>query len=251
MKREQVIQAMNDFLGNFNTLSREEKLNFLNFNQLHHHRKINDIVSIYIQNPEATLLGSFQYWKDLSTESSVEFGQKASVRLWDENGRTKETLYDITQTTLHEAFRFQETILDERVLVNTVGELTGQDYLLGDFDLDEYNESLSRFMRAYIEKSVSKLPNYTSEQLNLALDIAKYNIIEEFGAFLEEDSYYQEIAQSVLKTFEETSEQVNLLRSFALANNFSQEFSRQIFAQHEKVTALTEERLEIQEQLVM
>lgn len=249
MNREQVVQSMSDFLVNFNNLSREEKLDFLNFNQLHHHRKINDIISIYMQNPEATILGSFDYWKNLSTESSVEFGQKASVRLWDENGRTKETLYDITQTTLHEGFRFQETIVDERVLVNTIGELTGQDYLLGDFDLDEYNESLSRFIKSYIEKTVPTLPNYSTEQINLALDIAKYNIIEEFGAFLEDDSYYQEIAQTVLETFDKTSEQGNLLRCLALGNNFSQEFSRQILANYERVTALTVERLEKQEEL--
>lgn len=249
MNREQVVQSMSDFLVNFNNLSREEKLDFLNFNQLHHLRKINDIISIYMQNPEATILGSFDYWKNLSTESSVEFGQKASVRLWDENGRTKETLYDITQTTLHEGFRFQETIVDERVLVNTIGELTGQDYLLGDFDLNEYNESLSRFIKSYIEKTVPTLPNYSTEQINLALDIAKYNIIEEFGAFLEDDSYYQEIAQTVLETFDKTSEQGNLLRCLALGNNFSQEFSRQILANYERVTALTVERLEKQEEL--
>ena len=249
MNREQVVQSMSDFLGNFNNLSREEQLDFLNFNQLHHHRKINDIISIYMQNPEATILGSFDYWKNLSTESSVEFGQKANVRLWDENGRIKETLYDISQTTLHEAFRFQETIIDERVLVNTIGELTGQDYLLGDFDLDEYNESLSRFIKSYIEKTVPTLPNYSTEQINLGLDIAKYNIIEEFGAFLEDDSYYQEIAQTVLETFDKTSEQGNLLRCLALGNNFSQEFSRQILANYERVTALTVERLEKQEEL--
>ncbi|AYG02068.1 SNF2-related protein [Lactococcus allomyrinae] len=249
MNREQVVQAMSDFLAHFNILSREEKLDFLNFNQRHHHRKINDIISIYLQNPEATLLGSFQYWKDLSTESSVAFGQKASVRLWDEHGRVRETLYDITQTTVHEPIRFQETLVDERVLVNTIGELTGQDYLLGDFDLDEYNASLTQFMQEYIEQSVPTLPNYTTDQVNLALVIAKYNLLEEFGAFLEEDNYYQEIAQTVLNTFEETSDQGSLLRSFALGNNFSQEFSRQILANYGRVTLLTEEQLEKQEQL--
>ncbi|XOW20804.1 hypothetical protein QK908_13200 [Lactococcus cremoris] len=169
MNREQVVQSMSDFLVNFNNLSREEKLDFLNFNQLHHLRKINDIISIYMQNPEATILGSFDYWKNLSTESSVEFGQKASVRLWDENGRTKDTLYDITQTTLHEGFRFQETIVDERVLVNTIGELTGQDYLLGDFDLNEYNESLSRFIKSYIEKQFQRSPIIQPNKLILLL----------------------------------------------------------------------------------
>ncbi|PFT71790.1 hypothetical protein COK70_31895, partial [Bacillus thuringiensis] len=161
MNREQVNQAMSAFLTDFNSLSREEKLDFLNFNQRHHHRKINEILSIYMQNPEATLLGSFQYWKALSTESSVAFGQKASVRIWDEQGRVRETLYDITQTTLHDPFRIQDTLVDERVLVNTIGELTGQDYLLGDFDLEEYNTSLSQFMQAYIEQTVKTLPQYT------------------------------------------------------------------------------------------
>lgn len=249
MNREQVNQAMSAFLTNFNSLSREEKLDFLNFNQRHHHRKINEILSIYMQNPEATLLGSFQYWKDLSTESSVAFGQKANVRLWDEQGRVRETLYDITQTTLHDPFRIQDTIVDERVLVNTIGELTGQDYLLGDFNLDEYNTSLSQFMQAYIEQTVKTLPQYTDEQKDLALHIAKYNLLEEFGAFLEEDRYYQEIAQTVLNRFEEISDQGNLLRSFALANNFSQEFSRQVIQNYEAVSKKTLEKLDQQKQL--
>lgn len=249
MNREQVNQAMSAFLTDFNSLSREEKLDFLNFNQRHHHRKINEILSIYMQNPEATLLGSFQYWKDLSTESSVAFGQKASVRLWDEQGRVRETLYDITQTTLHDPFRIQDTRVDERVLVNTIGELTGQDYLLGDFNLDEYNTSLSQFMRAYIEQTVKTLPKYTDEQMDLALHIAKYNLLEKFGAFLEEDRYYQEMAQTVLNRFEEISDQGNLLRSFALANNFSQEFSRQVIQNFEAVSEKTLEKLDQQKQL--
>ncbi|MDG4969823.1 DEAD/DEAH box helicase family protein [Lactococcus lactis] len=249
MNREQVNQAMSAFLTDFNSLSREEKLDFLNFNQRHHHRKINEILSIYMQNPEATLLGSFQYWKALSTESSVAFGQKASVRIWDEQGRVRETLYDVTQTTLHEPFRFQDTLVDERVLVNTIGALTGQDYLLGDFDLEEYNTSLSQFMQAYIEQTVKTLPQYTDEQMDLALHIAKYNLLEEFGAFLEEDLYYQEIAQTVLNRFEEISDQGNLLRSFALANNFSQEFSRQVIQNYEAVSEKTLEKLNQQKQL--
>lgn len=249
MNREQVTQAMSEFFANFNSLSREKKLDFLNFNQHHHQRKINEIISIYVQNPDATYLGSFQYWKGLSTESSVAFGQKASVRLWNESGRVSETLYDISQTTLHEPFRIKDSVVDERVLINTIGELTGQDYLLGDFYIKEYNDSLSEFMKAYIEQKIPQLPHYTPEQVDLALVIAKYNLLEEFGAFLDEDNYYQEIAQTVLTTLVAPDQQENLLRSFALGNNFSQEFSRQVLQNYEAVTQMTLGKLEKQKQL--
>ncbi|MCG4763853.1 hypothetical protein L0P42_16170, partial [Fusicatenibacter saccharivorans] len=76
------------------------KLEFLRFNSYHHHRPMSEVLQIFVQNPEARLLGSFDFWKDFSEESSVEFGQKSSVRIFDKQGKTKEVLYDLAQTTL-------------------------------------------------------------------------------------------------------------------------------------------------------
>lgn len=249
MNREEVTQAISELIENFQNLPRDEKLTFLTFNQYHHKRSINEVVSIYVQNPEARLLGSFDYWKNLSTESSVAFGQKASVRIWNEYGRVKETLYDVSQTTLREDLHLPDTIIEERVLVNTLAELVNGEYLLGDFQQQEFNVFASQYINEYIDKTVPSLPNYTEAQKALALSIAKFNIFEEFGAFLEDDNDYQAFVQTILNDFDKLPADESLLRTFALANNFSQEFSRQILANYERVANLTEERLEKQEQL--
>lgn len=249
MNREEVTQAISELIENFQNLPRDEKLTFLTFNQYHHKRSINEVVSIYVQNPEARLLGSFDYWKNLSTESSVAFGQKASVRIWNEYGRVKETLYDVSQTTLREDLHLLDTIIEERVLVNTLAELVNGEYLLGDFQQQEFNIFASQYINEYIDKTVPSLPNYTEAQKALALSIAKFNIFEEFGAFLEDDNDYQAFVQTILNDFDKLPADESLLRTFALANNFSQEFSRQILANYERVANLTEERLEKQEQL--
>ncbi|WDA70038.1 hypothetical protein [Lactococcus lactis] len=249
MNREEVTQAISELIENFQNLPRDEKLTFLTFNQYHHKRSINEVVSIYVQNPEARLLGSFDYWKNLSTESSVAFGQKASVRIWNDYGRVKETLYDVSQTTLREDLHLPDTIIEERVLVNTLAELVNGEYLLGDFQQQEFNVFASQYINEYIDKTVPSLPNYTEAQKALALSIAKFNIFEEFGAFLEDDNDYQAFVQTILNDFDKLPADESLLRTFALANNFSQEFSRQILANYERVTALTVERLEKQEEL--
>lgn len=249
MNREEVTQAISELIENFQNLPRDEKLTFLTFNQYHHKRSINEVVSIYVQNPEARLLGSFDYWKNLSTESSVAFGQKASVRIWNEYGRVKETLYDVSQTTLREGLHLPDTIIEERVLVNTLAELVNGEYLLGDFQQQEFNVFASQYITEYIDKTVPNLPNYTETQKALALSIAKFNIFEEFGAFLEDDNDYQAFVQTILNDFDKLPADESLLRTFALANNFSQEFSRQILSNYERVAELTKERLEKQEQL--
>lgn len=242
MNRNELIQIQHDFISTFQTLTREEKLQFLNFNRYHHKRPIQDIISIFIQYPDARYLGTFEFWKNYSTESSVQFGQKVAVRLYDKQGRLSEQLFDIAQTTLHTVPDIRDTVLSDRLLTNSLAELTGNDYFIGEEHYGQYFESISDYIEQYIKEHVpvAALESYSPKQQRLALTLAKYNICEEFGAFLEDSERYNAFLDKISTSIDEMGPEDNLLRTFALGNNYSKELSAQVYSLYEEVEKRTE-----------
>ncbi|MFK4926811.1 SNF2-related protein [Lactococcus garvieae] len=242
MNRNELIQAQQQFISTFQTLTREEKLEFLKFNRYHHKRPIQDVLSIFIQYPDARYLGSFDFWKDYSTESSVQFGQKVAVRLYDKQGRLTEQLFDIAQTTLHTVPDIRDTVLSDRLLTNSLAELTGNDYFIGEEHYGQYFESISDSIEQYIKEHVpaTALESYSLKQQKLALTLAKYNICEEFGAFLEDSERYEAFLDNIATAIDEMGSEDNLLRTFALGNNYSKELSTQVYSLYEEVEKRTE-----------
>ncbi|MDT2563313.1 SNF2-related protein [Lactococcus petauri] len=242
MNRNELIQAQQHFISTFQTLTREDKLEFLNFNRYHHKRPIQDVLSIFIQYPDARYLGSFDFWKDYSTESSVQFGQKVAVRLYDKQGRLTEQLFDIAQSTLHTVPDIRDTVLSDRLLTNSLAELTGNDYFIGEEHYGQYFESISDSIEQYIKEHVpaTALESYSPKQQKLALTLAKYNICEEFGAFLEDSERYEAFLDSIATSIDEMGADDNLLRTFALGNNYSKELSTQVYNLYEEVDKKTE-----------
>lgn len=251
MNRNELIQAQQHFISTFQTLTREDKLEFLNFNRYHHKRPIQDVISIFVQYPEARYLGSFDFWKDYSTESSVQFGQKVAVRLYDKQGRLSEQLFDIAQTTLHTVPDIRDTVLSDRLLTNSLAELTGNDYFIGEEHYGQYFESISDSIEQYIKEHVSaaSLENYSPKQQKLALTLAKYNICEEFGAFLEDSERYEAFLDNIATSIDELGSEDNLLRTFALGNNYSKELSTQVYSLYEEVDKKTEHLVQEQTSL--
>lgn len=251
MNRNELIQAQQHFISTFQTLTREDKLEFLNFNRYHHKRPIQDVISIFVQYPEARYLGSFDFWKDYSTESSVQFGQKVAVRLYDKQGRLSEQLFDIAQTTLHTVPDIRDTVLSDRLLTNSLAELTGNDYFIGEEHYGQYFESISDFIEQYIKEHVpaASLENYSPKQQKLALTLAKYNICEEFGAFLEDSERYEAFLDNIATSIDKLGSEDNLLRTFALGNNYSKELSTQVYSLYEEVDKKTEHLVQEQTSL--
>lgn len=242
MNRNELIQAQQHFISTFQTLTREDKLEFLNFNRYHHKRPIQEVISIFVQYPDARYLGSFDFWKDYSTESSVQFGQKVAVRLYDKQGRLSEQLFDIAQTTLHTVPDIRDTVLSDRLLTNSLAELTGNDYFIGEEHYGQYFESISEYIEQYIKEHVpaASLENYSPKQQKLALSLAKYNICEEFGSFLEDSERYDAFLDNIATSIDEMGADDNLLRTFALGNNYSKELSTQVYSLYEEVGKRTE-----------
>ncbi|MGY0186823.1 SNF2-related protein [Lactococcus petauri] len=251
MNRNELIQAQQYFISTFQTLTREDKLEFLNFNRYHHKRPIQDVISIFVQYPEARYLGSFDFWKDYSTESSVQFGQKVAVRLYDKQGRLSEQLFDIAQTTLHTVPDIRDTVLSDRLLTNSLAELTNNDYFIGEEHYGQYFESISDSIEQYIKEHVpaAALENYSPKQQKLALTLAKYNICEEFGAFLEDSERYEAFLDNIATSIDELGSEDNLLRTFALGNNYSKELSTQVYSLYEEVEKKTEHLVQEQTSL--
>lgn len=251
MNRNELIQAQQHFISTFHTLTREDKLEFLNFNCYHHKRSIQDVISIFVQYPDARYLGSFDFWKDYSTESSVQFGQKVAVRLYDKQGRLSEQLFDIAQTTLHTVPDIRDTVLSDRLLTNSLAELTGNDYFIGEEHHGQYFESISDYIEQYIKEHVpaAALESYSPKQQRLALTLAKYNICEEFGAFLEDSERYNAFLDKISTSIDEMGADDNLLRTFALGNNYSKELSTQVYSLYEEVDKKTEHLVQEQTSL--
>ncbi|SFL56366.1 hypothetical protein [Lactococcus garvieae] len=251
MNRNELIQAQQHFISTFQTLTREDKLEFLNFNCYHHKRPIQDVISIFVQYPEARYLGSFDFWKDYSTESSVQFGQKVAVRLYDRQGRLSEQLFDIAQTTLHTVPDIRDTVLSDRLLTNTLAELTDNDYFIGEEHYGQYFESISDSIEQYIKEHVpaTALESYSPKQQKLALTLAKYNICEEFGAFLEDSERYEAFLDNIATSIDEMGPEDNVLRTFALGNNYSKELSTQVYSLYEEVEKRTEHLVQEQTSL--
>lgn len=251
MNRNELIQAQQHFISTFQTLTREDKLEFLNFNRYHHKRPIQDVISIFVQYPEARYLGSFDFWKDYSTESSVQFGQKVAVRLYDKQGRLSEQLFDIAQTTLHTVPDIRDTVLSDRLLTNSLAELTGNDYFIGEEHYGQYFESISDSIEQYIKEHVpaTALESYSPKQQKLALTLAKYNICEEFGAFLEDSERYEAFLDNIATSIDEMGPEDNVLRTFALGNNYSKELSTQVYSLYEEVEKRTEHLVQEQTSL--
>ena len=239
MDLKETTKRVQEYIETLKYKSFAYKLEFLRFNSYHHHRPMSEVLQIFVQNPEARLLGSFDFWKDFSEESSVEFGQKSSVRIFDKQGKAKEVLYDLAQTTLKgdadlSLIPFREPVLSSELLFNTLVSLSGGSLTLDDYTSDKYFEEslaeIERFFKPYRES----LTKFTKEEVDAALEVVRYNLYEEFGVYLSEEFDYSSIENSVTNTLQHFSHD-RFLPVFSLANNISKELTNQVKEKYQEV----------------
>lgn len=238
MDLKETTSKVQNFINTLRYQSFGSKLEFLRFNSYHHSRPMSEVLQIYVQNPEARLLGSFDFWKNLSDESSVEFGQKSSVRLYDERGKTKEVLYDLAQTTLkHDAdltLLPLRTEITSELLFNTLASLSGDSFTLDDYTSDKYFEESLTKINKFFEPFRQGLSKFTNEEIDTALEIARYNLFEEFGIYLSEEIEYRTIENKVTNSISKFSHD-RFLPVYSLANNISKELTHQVQNKYEDV----------------
>lgn len=238
MDLKETTAKVQNFINTLRYQSFGSKLEFLRFNSYHHGHPMSEVLQIYVQNPEARLLGSFDFWKNLSDESSVEFGQKSSVRLYDERGKTKEVLYDLAQTTLkHDAdltLLPLRTEISSELLFNTLASLSGDSFTLDDYTSDKYFEESLTKINKFFEPFRQGLSKFTNEEIDTALEIARYNLFEEFGIYLSEEIEYSTIENKVTNSISKFSHD-RFLPVYSLANNISKELTHQVQNKYEDV----------------
>lgn len=190
-----VNQQISNFLNHFPHLSDEEKLTFLHFNQFHQHRPIDEILEIYIQNPDARVLKTIGEWQHFSNESFSDFHSKEGVKIWDNNGNLKEVLYDASQVILNTEISFPSLISDDPLLFI---ELASQ-----------------------VEKKISEVQNISKEQKSLANHLALYNLFDYLGFFLDKESEYRHFISITLNSIKKIPSGERLLKVLSLANSCS------------------------------
>ncbi|MFK4898992.1 SNF2-related protein [Lactococcus petauri] len=257
MDLKETTKRVQEYIETLKYKSFANKLDFLRFNSYHHHRPMSEVLQIFVQNPEARLLGSFDFWKDFSEESSVEFGQKSSVRIFDKQGKTKEVLYDLAQTTLKgdadlSLIPFREPVLSSELLFNTLVSLSGGSLTLDDYTSDKYFEESLAEIERFFEPYRESLTKFTKEEVDAALEVVRYNLYEEFGVYLSEEFDYSSIENSVTNTLQHFSHD-RFLPVFSLANNISKELTNQVKEKYQVVelqlNEIKQDQLKFNEQM--
>lgn len=190
-----VNKKISNFLNHFPRLSEEEKLAFLHFNQFHQHRPIDEILEIYIQNPDARVLKTIGEWQHFSNESFSDFHSKEEVKIWDNNGNLKEVLYDASQVILNTEISIPSSINEEPLLFI---ELASQ-----------------------VDKRISEVQNISKEQKSLANHLALYNLFEYLGFFLDNEDEYEHFISITIKSIKKIPSGERLLKVLSLANSCS------------------------------
>lgn len=190
-----VNQQISNFLNHFPHLSEEEKLTFLHFNQFHQHRSIDEILEIYVQNPDARVLKTIGEWQQFSNDSFSDFHSKEGVKIWDNNGNLKEVLYDASQVILNTGISIPSTINDDPLLFI---ELASQ-----------------------VDKKIAEIQNISKEQKSLAKHLALYNLFDYLGIFLDKEAEYEHFISITLKSIKKIPSGERLLKVLSLANSCS------------------------------
>lgn len=194
----EIVNAKNKFIHNLKSLSHEDIIEFLNFNRYHHKRPFQEILSLFVQAPDARYARTFDFWKDFTEETQVQFNQKEVIRIYDKNGNLLEQLFDITQVELCSIPEINNIVLTEEVRT------------LIDHFIDEKCKSLEH------------------SEHNTTILLLKYNLYEELGILLNNDQDYHVLLNDLIYALKTSTSIDKIVEVFSTVNKLTTSLSKQI-----------------------
>lgn len=194
----EIVNAKNKFIRNLKSLPHEDIIEFLNFNRYHHKRPFQEILSLFVQAPDARYVRPFDFWKDFTEETQVQFNQKEVISIYDKNGNLLEQLFDITQVELCSIPEINNIVLTEEVRT------------LIDHFIDEKCKSLKH------------------SENNTTILLLKYNLYEELGILLNNDQDYHVLLNDLIYALKTSTSIDKIVEVFSTVNKLTTSLSKQI-----------------------
>lgn len=194
----EIVNAKDKFIRDLKSLPHEEIIEFLNFNHYHHKRPFQEIVSLFVQDPDARYVRPFEFWKDFTEETQAQFNQKEAINIYDTNGNLLEQLFDIAQVELSSIPEIKNTVLTDDV-----------QYLIDVF-IDQKSKAIQH-----------------SESSTITL-LLKYNIYEELGLLLSDDQTYHVLLNNLIDTLKSFPSTEKIVEVFERGNSLTAQLSKEI-----------------------
>lgn len=194
----EIVNAKDKFIRDLKSLPHEEIIEFLNFNHYHHKRPFQEIVSLFVQDPDARYVRPFEFWKDFTEETQAQFNQKEAINIYDTNGNLLEQLFDIAQVELSSIPEIKNTVLTDDV------------------------QSL---IDVFIDQKSKAIQHSESSTITLLL---KYNLYEELGLLLNDNQTYHILLNELVEAIESSPSMEKIIEVFELVNDITAAFSKRI-----------------------
>ncbi|WP_285023687.1 hypothetical protein [Lactococcus garvieae] len=198
MNTLEIINAKDKFIRNLRSLPQEDMIEFLNFNRYHHKRPFQEILSLFVQDPDARYVHTFEFWKDFTEETQAQFNQKKAINIYDTNGNLLEQLFDIAQVELSSIPEINNIVLTEEVRP------------LIDHFIDEKCKSIEH------------------SEHNTVILLLKYNLYEELGILLSDDQTYHILLNDLVDALKSSPSLEKIIEVFELVNELTDSLSKGI-----------------------
>jgi hypothetical protein len=198
MNTLEIVNEKDKLIRNLKSLPQEDMIEFLNFNRYHHKRPFQEILSLFVQAPDARYVKSFEFWKDFTEETQAQFNQKEAINIYDTNGNLLEQLFDIAQVELSSIPEIKNTVLTDDV------------QSLIDVFIDQKSKAIQH-----------------SELSTITL-LLKYNIYEELGILLNDDQTYHVLLDDLIDALKSSPSMEKIVEVFELVNSLTVQLSKEM-----------------------
>ncbi|GAB2027860.1 SNF2-related protein [Lactovum odontotermitis] len=231
MQKSEIERKTHHFIQNFSSLTSEERLRFVRFNRYHSLHVIKEVIQLYLQNPEAKHLKTFEEWKALTQDSSVLAGEHA-LRIY--RGTNTEYLFDVSQTTVATTFEPYSEALEPLLFLNSLIERSNPQQVNRSLRAQEILSLTETYTREFLIPYLSTRNRYTPEENSAAVMIALDANFERFGLLSPSEEPYSRLLEAGITRAFERIKSTRWLDAMNLGNSFSRGLNAQIEQNLEK-----------------